>query len=101
MKCENKSFVTYTSCSEFDLKKSKKKREYVVQVLMKVIPGMTVNNVVNTMQEPHINGLSVVIVCVHFETRVFLSFSINCIPFIHLFSYTKQNKVMYHFILIG
>ncbi|KAK1437968.1 hypothetical protein QVD17_03769 [Tagetes erecta] len=64
--------------SEFDLKKSRKmappyrvmlhndnynKREYVVQVLMKVIPGMTVDNAVNIMQEAHINGLSVVIVC--------------------------------------
>ena len=39
------------------------KREYVVQVLMKVIPGMTVDNAVNIMQEAHINGLSVVIVC--------------------------------------
>lgn len=64
--------------SEFDLRKSRKmappyrvmlhndnynKREYVVQVLMKVIPGMSVDNAVNIMQEAHINGLSVVIVC--------------------------------------
>ncbi|CAL0315313.1 unnamed protein product [Lupinus luteus] len=64
--------------SEFDLKKSRKtappyrvmlhnddynKREYVVQVLMKVIPGMTVDNAVNIMQEAHYNGLSVVIIC--------------------------------------
>ncbi|PIN00793.1 hypothetical protein CDL12_26704 [Handroanthus impetiginosus] len=64
--------------SEFDLRKSKKmsppyrvllhndnynKREYVVQVLMKVIPGMTVDNAVNIMQEAHYNGLSVVIIC--------------------------------------
>ncbi|XP_076889042.1 ATP-dependent Clp protease adapter protein CLPS1, chloroplastic-like [Bidens hawaiensis] len=64
--------------SEFDLKKSRKmappyrvmlhndnfnKREYVVQVLMKVIPGMTVDNAVNIMQEAHVNDLSVVIVC--------------------------------------
>ncbi|KAK6795789.1 hypothetical protein RDI58_009244 [Solanum bulbocastanum] len=39
------------------------KREYVVQVLMKVIPGMTVDNAVNIMQEAHHNGLSVVIIC--------------------------------------
>lgn len=39
------------------------KREYVVQVLMKVIPGMTVDNAVNIMQEAHVNGLAVVIVC--------------------------------------
>ncbi|KAG0449671.1 hypothetical protein HPP92_027103 [Vanilla planifolia] len=39
------------------------KREYVVQVLMKVIPGMTLDSAVNIMQEAHHNGLSVVIVC--------------------------------------
>ncbi|EFJ23656.1 hypothetical protein SELMODRAFT_142341 [Selaginella moellendorffii] len=64
--------------SEFDLRKKKKmappyrvilhndnfnRREYVVQVLMKVIPGMTLDNAVNIMQEAHHNGLSVVIVC--------------------------------------
>ncbi|PKA51787.1 hypothetical protein AXF42_Ash008016 [Apostasia shenzhenica] len=64
--------------SEFDLRKSRKtappyrvilhndnfnKREYVVQVLMKVIPGMTLDCAVNVMQEAHYNGLSVVIVC--------------------------------------
>ncbi|CAA7395711.1 unnamed protein product [Spirodela intermedia] len=64
--------------SEFDLRKSRKisppyrvllhndnfnKREYVVQVLMKVIPGMTLDNAVNIMQEAHYNGLAVVIVC--------------------------------------
>ncbi|XP_047313532.1 ATP-dependent Clp protease adapter protein CLPS1, chloroplastic isoform X1 [Impatiens glandulifera] len=64
--------------SEFDLRKSRKmsppykvllhndnynKREFVVQVLMKVIPGMTVDNAVNIMQEAHHNGLAMVIVC--------------------------------------
>ncbi|XP_050241478.1 ATP-dependent Clp protease adapter protein CLPS1, chloroplastic-like [Quercus robur] len=64
--------------SEFDLRKSRKtappyhvilhndnynKREYVVQVLMKVIPGMTLDNAVNIMQEAHYNGLAVVIIC--------------------------------------
>ncbi|KAH7859326.1 hypothetical protein Vadar_034641 [Vaccinium darrowii] len=64
--------------SEFGVRKSRKmsppyrvmlhnddynKREYVVQVLMKVIPGMTVDNAVNIMQEAHHNGLSVVIIC--------------------------------------
>jgi len=39
------------------------KREYVVQVLMKVIPGMTVDIAVNVMQEAHVNGLAVVIIC--------------------------------------
>ncbi|KAK9998094.1 hypothetical protein SO802_017697 [Lithocarpus litseifolius] len=57
--------------SELDLRKSRKtappyrvilhndnynKREYVVQVLMKVIPGMTLDNAVNIMQEAHYNG---------------------------------------------
>ncbi|KAL4383154.1 hypothetical protein GQ457_15G005280 [Hibiscus cannabinus] len=64
--------------SEFNLKKSRKiappyrvilhndnfnKREYVVQVLMKVIPGMTLDNAVNIMQEAHYNGMAVVIIC--------------------------------------
>ncbi|CAK9865682.1 unnamed protein product [Sphagnum jensenii] len=64
--------------SEFDIKRKKKlsppyrvmlhndnfnKREYVVQVLMKVIPGMTVDIAVNVMQEAHVNGLAVVIIC--------------------------------------
>ncbi|XP_042378797.1 ATP-dependent Clp protease adapter protein CLPS1, chloroplastic-like isoform X3 [Zingiber officinale] len=64
--------------SEFDIKKSRKtappyrvilhndnynKREYVVQVLMKVIPGMTLDIAVNIMQEAHHNGLAVVIIC--------------------------------------
>ncbi|KAK8969629.1 hypothetical protein KSP40_PGU018567 [Platanthera guangdongensis] len=64
--------------SEFDLRKSRKlappyrvilhndnfnKREYVVQVLIKVIPGMTLDTAVNVMQEAHLNGLSVVIIC--------------------------------------
>ncbi|KAI4319197.1 hypothetical protein MLD38_032827 [Melastoma candidum] len=70
--------------SEFDLRKSKKtappyrvllhndnfnKREYVVQVLMKVIPGMTLDNAVNIMQEAHYNGLSLVIVCTQVDAE--------------------------------
>ncbi|CAJ2636913.1 ATP-dependent Clp protease adapter protein CLPS1, chloroplastic-like [Trifolium pratense] len=70
--------------SEFDLRKSKKtsppyrvmlhndnynKREYVVQVLMKVIPGMTVDNAVNIMQEAHYNGLAVVIICAQVDAE--------------------------------
>ncbi|KAL6838295.1 hypothetical protein ACP4OV_031894 [Aristida adscensionis] len=70
--------------SEFDVKKSRKmtppyrvmlhndnynRREYVVQVLMKVIPGMTVDNAVNIMQEAHVNGLSVVIICSQSEAE--------------------------------
>nr|ACG45478.1 ATP-dependent Clp protease adaptor protein ClpS containing protein [Zea mays] len=70
--------------SEFDVKKSRKmtppfrvilhndnhnRREYVVQVLMKVIPGMTVDNALSIMQEAHVNGLSVVIVCSQSEAE--------------------------------
>ncbi|XP_031104516.1 ATP-dependent Clp protease adapter protein CLPS1, chloroplastic-like [Ipomoea triloba] len=70
--------------SEFDLRKSRKtsppyrvmlhndnfnKREYVVQVLMKVIPGMTLDNAVNIMQEAHHNGLSVVIICAQVDAE--------------------------------
>lgn len=45
------------------------KREYVVQVLMKVIPGMTVDNAVNIMQEAHHNGLAVVITCAQVDAE--------------------------------
>ena len=38
------------------------RREYVVQVLLKVIPGMTVDIAVNVMQEAHMHGKAVVIV---------------------------------------
>ncbi|GBG64157.1 hypothetical protein CBR_g40856 [Chara braunii] len=66
--------------SEFDLRKDTKKkmsppykvllhndnfnkREYVVQVLMKCIPGMTLEGAFSIMNEAHIYGLSCVIVC--------------------------------------
>ncbi|KAI4347159.1 hypothetical protein L6164_007998 [Bauhinia variegata] len=70
--------------SEFDLRRSRKtsppyrvllhndnynKREYVVQVLMKVIPGMTLDNAVNIMQEAHYNGMSVVIICAQVDAE--------------------------------
>ncbi|ERN00991.1 hypothetical protein AMTRI_Chr04g187750 [Amborella trichopoda] len=70
--------------SEFDLRKSRKtsppyrvllhndnynKREYVVQVLMRVIPGMTLDNAVNIMQEAHYNGMAVVIVCAQVDAE--------------------------------
>nr|AFK41715.1 unknown [Lotus japonicus] len=70
--------------SEFDLRKLRKtsppygvllhndnynKREYVGQVLMKVIPGMTVDNAVNIMQEAHINGMAVVIICAQVDAE--------------------------------
>lgn len=38
------------------------RREYVVQVLMKIVDGMTVDIAVNVMQEAHINGLAAVVV---------------------------------------
>lgn len=70
--------------SEFDIRKSRKisppyrvllhndnynKREYVVQVLMKVIPGMTLDIAVNIMQEAHHNGLAVVIICAQVDAE--------------------------------
>ncbi|KAF0900593.1 hypothetical protein E2562_033115 [Oryza meyeriana var. granulata] len=76
--------VTPGRQSEFDVRKSRKmtppyrvllhndnynRREYVVQVLMKVIPGMTLDNAVNIMQEAHVNGLSVVIICSQLEAE--------------------------------
>ncbi|KAI9072638.1 hypothetical protein K1719_045405 [Acacia pycnantha] len=39
------------------------KHEYVVLVLMKVIPGMNHDVAYNIMLEAHYNGLSVVIIC--------------------------------------
>mmetsp|Transcript_21100 Transcript_21100/g.40172 ORF Transcript_21100/g.40172 Transcript_21100/m.40172 type:complete len:169 (+) Transcript_21100:67-573(+) len=64
--------------SEFDLGKQRKtkkppnyrvllhndefnKREYVVQVLLKVIPGMSVDIAVNVMQQAHMHGKACVI----------------------------------------
>ncbi|EXB52181.1 ATP-dependent Clp protease adapter protein ClpS [Morus notabilis] len=70
--------------SEFDKRRSRKmsppycvllhndnfnKREYVVQVLMKVIPEMTLDNAVNIMQEAHYNGMSVVIICAQVDAE--------------------------------
>eukprot|EP00899_Mesostigma_viride_P020245 jgi/Mesvir1/28221/Mv04770-RA.1 len=39
------------------------RREYVVQVLMKCVPGMTVDVAVNVMQEAHINEIAVAHTC--------------------------------------
>eukprot|EP00803_Ostreobium_quekettii_P004954 evm.model.scf_2980.2 EVM.evm.TU.scf_2980.2 scf_2980:12014-13822(+) len=39
------------------------RREYVVQVLMKVVDGLTLDEAVNAMQEAHINGLALVTCC--------------------------------------
>lgn len=39
------------------------RREYVVQVLLKVVDGLTVDDAVNVMQEAHMNGLSLVTCC--------------------------------------
>ncbi|CAI5963574.1 unnamed protein product [Closterium sp. NIES-65] len=70
--------------SEFDLTKQRKKsplyrvmlhndnfnrREYVVQVLMKCVPGMTVDQAVNIMQEAHVNGMACVLICVQHEAE--------------------------------
>jgi ATP-dependent Clp protease adaptor protein ClpS len=45
------------------------RREYVIKVLMKVIPGMTVDNALNIMQLAHVNGPSVVIICSQSEAE--------------------------------
>ncbi|KAK9839837.1 hypothetical protein WJX81_005302 [Elliptochloris bilobata] len=45
------------------------RREYVVQVLLKIIPGMTVDDAVNVMQEAHVNGLACVIACAQQEAE--------------------------------
>ena len=39
------------------------KREYVVSVLLKIVPGYTVEDALNVMQEAHFNGLALVTVC--------------------------------------
>ncbi|KAI7837781.1 hypothetical protein COHA_008410 [Chlorella ohadii] len=39
------------------------RREYVVQVLLKVVDGTTVDDAVNIMQEAHMNGLAMVTQC--------------------------------------
>ncbi|KAK4263765.1 hypothetical protein QN277_029139 [Acacia crassicarpa] len=74
--------------SEFNLRKSRKlappyrvilhnddfnKREYVVQVLMKVIPGMTLDNAHDIMLDAHYNGLSVVIICAQADAEEYCS----------------------------
>ncbi|KAM7487602.1 hypothetical protein LguiB_025086 [Lonicera macranthoides] len=71
--------------SEFNLRKSRKRappyrvlllndnynrQDYVVSVLMKVIPGMTKENAVIIMKEAHYNGLSVVIICDQADAEV-------------------------------
>ena len=47
------------------------RREYVVQMLMKCIPAMTVDLAVNIMQEAHVNGMACVIVCGQEEAEDF------------------------------
>lgn len=39
------------------------RREYVVQVLLKVVEGYTVDDAVNVMHEAHMNGLAMVTQC--------------------------------------
>eukprot|EP00232_Nephroselmis_pyriformis_P031154 CAMPEP_0182863768 /NCGR_PEP_ID=MMETSP0034_2-20130328/6825_1 /TAXON_ID=156128 /ORGANISM="Nephroselmis pyriformis, Strain CCMP717" /LENGTH=217 /DNA_ID=CAMNT_0024996007 /DNA_START=14 /DNA_END=668 /DNA_ORIENTATION=- len=45
------------------------RREYVVKVLMKVIPGMTVDNALNIMNQAHVNGMATVITCAQEEAE--------------------------------
>ena len=39
------------------------RREYVVKVLLKIVPTLTMDDAVNIMNEAHFNGLAAVIVC--------------------------------------
>lgn len=41
----------------------------MVQVLVKVIPGMTLDDAVNIMQEAHYNGMAVVIICAQVDAE--------------------------------
>eukprot|EP00884_Botryococcus_braunii_P019979 jgi/Botrbrau1/6665/Bobra.0202s0013.1 len=45
------------------------RREYVVQVLLKIINGLTVDDAVNVMQEAHQNGLACAVVSVQEEAE--------------------------------
>ncbi|KAK9804136.1 hypothetical protein WJX73_003572 [Symbiochloris irregularis] len=47
------------------------KREYVVQVLLKVVKSITVDDAVNVMQEAHQNGLACVIACAQEEAELY------------------------------
>lgn len=47
-----------------------RRREYVVQVLMKVVEGTTVDDAVNIMQEAHVNGLALVAQCAQVRARL-------------------------------
>ncbi|EFN54094.1 hypothetical protein CHLNCDRAFT_31972 [Chlorella variabilis] len=47
------------------------RREYVVQVLMKVVEGTTVDDAVNIMQEAHINGLAMVTQCAQDKAELY------------------------------
>ena len=45
------------------------KREYVVQVLLRVVEGYTVEDALNVMQEAHFNGLALVTECAQDEAE--------------------------------
>lgn len=47
------------------------RREYVVQVLLKVVDGYTVDDAVNVMQKAHIDGLACVISCSQEEAETY------------------------------
>lgn len=47
------------------------RREYVVQVLMKVVEGTTVDDAVNIMQEAHVNGLALVAQCAQDQAELY------------------------------
>jgi len=39
------------------------RRDYVVKVLLKIVPTLTMDDAVNIMNEAHINGMAAVIIC--------------------------------------
>jgi len=45
------------------------RREYVVKVLLKIVPTLTMDDAVNIMNEAHFNGMAAVIVCAQEEAE--------------------------------
>ncbi len=44
-------------------------KEYVVKVLLKIVPSLTVDDAMNIMNEAHVNGLAAVIICAQNEAE--------------------------------
>lgn len=45
------------------------RREYVVKVLLKIVPTLTMDDAVNIMNEAHFNGMAAVIICAQEEAE--------------------------------